>query len=135
MCCVACNKAETIKPYAYLSIKFIEDEENVLMERIEGSWLPEEKQAHLAAYGFKNERLTIDLPNLRQTGRYTDLSIKNIFYNDGVDFVPFRVDSGFIEITQMDAVQIGGRFSVTLEDEFNGVEHRTIIGNFVIYAR
>jgi hypothetical protein len=134
MCCAACTRTETIKPFAYLSIKFVEDEEYVLMERIECIWEPDKKEAHLTAYGFKNERLTIDLPDLKQTGRYTDLSIKNFFYTDGVDFMPVRVDSGFIDITQMDASQIGGSFSVTLEDEYNGVEHRTVTGNFVIYA-
>lgn len=135
VCCVACNKADIVKPYSYLSIKFIEDEDYVLMERIEGNWQPNEKQANLSAYGFKNERLTIYLPDLIQTGRYPNLTIKNIFYSDGVDFNPFKVDSGFLEITQMDSTQVGGTFKVVLEDEYNGVEHRTIIGNFIIYAR
>lgn len=58
-----------MKPYAHLSMKFIEDEDFELMERIEGSWLPNEKQASLNAYGFRNERLNIYLPCLTQTGR------------------------------------------------------------------
>jgi hypothetical protein len=135
VCCAACNKAETVKPYSYLSVKFVEDEDFVLMEHIEGTWLPNEKQASLNAYGFKNERLNIYLPGLRQTGRYPNLSIDNIFYTDGVDFVPFKVDSGFLEITQLDSSKVGGTFKVVLEDEFNGIEHRTIIGNFIINAR
>jgi len=135
LCCAACNNTEPVKPYAYLSVKFIEDEDFVLMERIEGSWHPEEKKATLNAYGFKNERLAICLPDLVKTGRYTNLSIDNIFYTDGVDFVPFRVDSGYLEITQMDSTKMGGTFKITLEDEFNGVEHRTIVGNFVINSR
>ncbi|WP_116984136.1 hypothetical protein [Emticicia sp. C21] len=124
-----------MKPYAYLSMKFIEDEDFVLMERIEGSWLPNKKQASLNAYGFKNERLSIYLPGLIQTGRYPNLTIKNIFYTDGADFNPIKVDSGFLEITQMDSIQIGGTFRVTLEDEYNGIDHRTVIGNFIIYTR
>lgn len=135
ICCTACEKAEMVKPYSYLSMKFIEDEDYVLMERIEGTWQPKEKQASLNAYGFKNERLTIYLPGLTQTGRYPNLTIKNIFYTDGVDFNPFKVDSGFLEITQLDSSKVGGTFKVILEDEYNGIEHRTIIGNFVINAQ
>lgn len=133
-CCVACEKTEPLKPYAYLSVKFVEDEEYVLMEHIEASWNFNEKEAHLAAYGFKNERLTIDLPALTRTGKFPDLSIRNIFYSDGVDFSPFRVESGDIDISEFDYSHVGGSFKVTLEDEFNGIEHRTIIGNFIIYA-
>ncbi|RFS15044.1 hypothetical protein D0T08_18370 [Emticicia sp. C21] len=135
VCCFACDTGEIMKPYAYLSMKFIEDEDFVLMERIEGSWLPNKKQASLNAYGFKNERLSIYLPGLIQTGRYPNLTIKNIFYTDGADFNPIKVDSGFLEITQMDSIQIGGTFRVTLEDEYNGIDHRTVIGNFIIYTR
>jgi hypothetical protein len=124
-----------VKPYAYLSVKFIEDEDYVLMERIECSWLPNEKQVSLIAYGFKNERFSIYLPGLIQTGRYPNLNIKNIFYTDGADFNPTKVDSGFLEITQMDSTHLGGTFRVVLEDEYNGIEHRTIVGNFVIYGR
>ncbi|GAB3506706.1 hypothetical protein GCM10027442_11220 [Emticicia fontis] len=124
-----------VKPYAYLSVKFIEDEDYVLMERIECSWLPDKKQASLNAYGFRNEHFSIYLPDLTQTGRYPNLAIKNIFYSDGSDFNPIKVDSGFLEITQMDSTRIGGTFKVILEDEYNGIEHRMIVGNFVIYGR
>ena len=130
--CAACNKAEMVKPYSYLSIKFIDDEEYVLMERVEGTWQPEQKQVSLNAFGYKNERLTIYLPDLIQTGRYPNLTIKNIFYTNGADFIPFRVDSGFLEITQLDASKVGGTFNVTLEKEYSGIEYRTITGDFVI---
>lgn len=133
--CIACHADEAIKPYAYLSMKFIEDEDYVLMERIECQWLPNEKQASLSAYGYKSEKFNIYLPGLMSTGKYPNLTIDNFFYTDGSDFVPFRVDSGYLEITQIDSSKVGGTFSVTLEDKFNGVEHRTIVGNFVINAR
>ncbi len=130
LCCIACQTDNIIKPYSYLNIKFIEDEDYIMLERIEGSW--ENEKAHLEAFGYKNEHFHLDLSPITVEGRFTDLSINNIYFNDGADFTPSRLDSGFIEISNVNATQVGGSFRVVLENHFNGIQQRTLEGKFLI---
>ncbi len=130
--CISCNQEEIPKPHSMIHVKFSEDEDYIFIERTEGSWNPDMKSAQLSAYGYKYERFSLNLPNLTKAGYYPNISLDNIFYTDGIDFVPFKLNSGFIEITNIDSLEVGGNFKVALEDDFNGIDHRTIVGTFLI---
>ena len=130
--CISCKKEGTVKPYSIVSVKFIEDEDYVFIETTEGSWDKIQKIAQLNATGYKNERFGLYLDNLLDTGYYPNPSIRNISYTDGYDFVPFKLNGGFIHISYIDSLIVKGDFKVTLEDNFNGAEIRTIIGTFFV---
>ncbi|MBX9732608.1 MAG: hypothetical protein K2X37_00990 [Chitinophagaceae bacterium] len=129
---ISCKKEGTTKPYSFVSVKFIEDEDYIFIETTEGSWNNNQKIAMLNATGYKNERFGLYLTNLRDTGNYLNPSINNISFTDGVDFIPFKLNSGFIHISYIDTLTIRGDFRVTFKDNFNGAEIRTIIGGFAI---
>jgi hypothetical protein len=130
--CISCKKDGTVKPYSFVSVKFIEDEDYIFIETTEGSWDKSQKIAMLNATGYKNERFGLYLANLTDTGNYLNPSINNISFTDGVDFVPFKLNGGFIHISYIDTLTVRGNFRVILEDNFNGTEIRTIIGGFAI---
>lgn len=130
--CISCKKDSIIKTYSIVSVKFIEDEEYVFIELTEGSWDNNQKLAQLNATGYKNERFGLYLDNLIDTGYYPNLSIRNISYTDGMDFLPFKLNGGYIHISYIDTLTVRGDFKVTLEDNFNGAEIRTIVGGFGI---
>lgn len=129
---ISCKKDAVVKPYSFVSVKFIDDEDYIFIETTEGSWDRNIKWAQLNATGYKNERFTLNLPNLTDTGDYPNPSIQNISYNDGFDFQPFKLKAGFIHISFIDSPSVRGDFRVSLEDDFNGAETRTVVGNFVI---
>lgn len=129
---ISCTKDAVVKPYSFVSVKFIDDEDYVFIETTEGSWDRNIKQAQLNATGYKNERFTLNLRNLTDTGNYPNPSIQNISYNDGFDFQPFKLKAGFIHIISVDSLSVRGDFRVSLEDDFNGAETRTIVGGFGI---
>lgn len=121
-----------IRPYSIVNVKFIEDEDYVFIEITEGSWDNNFKLAQLNATGYKNERFGLYLENLVDTGYYPNPSIRNISYDDGIDFLPFKLDGGYIHISYIDTLTVRGDFKVTLEDDFNGAQIRTIVGSFGI---
>lgn len=130
--CTACKKEGTLKPYSFVQVKFIEDEDYAFIETTEGNWDKNLKLAMLNATGYKNERFGLYLNNLTDTGNYLNPTINNISFTDGVDFIPFKLNNGFIHISHIDTLTVRGNFRVTLEDNFNGAEIRTIIGGFAI---
>lgn len=130
--CTSCKKEGVLKPYSTVSVKFIEDEDYVFIETTEGNWDKTQKLAMLNAAGYKHERFSLFLPVLNDTGYYPNPTIKNIFFTDGLDFIPFILNSGFIHVSFIDTLTVKGDFRVLLEDNFNGAEIRTIIGNFAI---
>lgn len=130
--CISCSKESVIKPYSVVNVKFIEDEDYVFIEITEGSWDKNVKLAQLNATGYKNERFGLYLENLIDTGYYPNPSIRNISYTDGMDFLPFKLDGGYIHISYIDTLTVRGDFKVTLEDNFNGADIRTIVGGFGI---
>ena len=130
--CISCTKDEIPKPYSFVLVKFIESEDYVFIETTEGSWNNNQKLAILNAAGYKFERFSLSLPNLTDTGNYPNPAIKNIFFTDGLDFIPFKLNNGFIHISYIDTLTVKGDFKVTLEDDFNGAETRTVVGEFAI---
>ena len=131
--CISCKKDGALKPYSIVSVKFIEDEDYVFIETTEGCWDKNIKLAPLNAAGYKIERFSLYLPSLTDTGNYPNPTIKNIYFTDGVDFLPFKLNNGFIHVSFIDTLTvIRGDFRVSLEDNFNGAEIRTIIGGFAI---
>lgn len=121
-----------VRPHSIVSAKFIVDEDFIFMETTEGSWDKIPKQAQLNATGYKNERFGLYLDNLTDTGFYPNPAIRNISYTDGLDFIPFKLNGGFIRISYIDSLTVRGDFKVTLEDNFNGAEIRTVVGGFGI---
>ena len=121
-----------VKPYSFVAVKFVEDEDYVFIETTRGNWDKNKKLAQLNATGYKNERFSLNLLNLTDTGNYPNPSIININYNDGLDFQPFKLKAGFIHINFVDSISVRGDFKVLLEDDFNGAETRTVVGGFAI---
>lgn len=130
--CISCKKDSVLRPYSVVNVKFIEDEEYVFMETVEGSYDKDLKLAQLNATGYKLERFGLYLNDLTDTGYYSNPSIRNISFTNGLDFLPYRLNSGYIHIIQIDSFSVRGDFKVTLEDDFNGAEIRTIVGGFGI---
>ena len=130
--CISCKKESGLRPYSVVNVKFIEDEDYVFIELTEGSWERNLKLAQLNATGYKNERFGLYLENLLDTGYYPNPSIANISYGDGMDFLPIRLLGGYIHVAHIDSLTVYGDFKVTLEDEFNGAQIRTIVGGFGI---
>jgi hypothetical protein len=133
--CISCKKDAVIKPYSFVAVKFVGDEDYVFIETTEGGWDKNQKLAQLNATGYKNERFSLNLTNLTDTGNYPNPSITNITYTDGLDFQPFKLNDGYIHISYLDSLSVRGDFSVSLEDNFNGAEIRRVIGNFGINVR
>ena len=138
ICCCAfaliasCKKDATRKPYTYINVRFVEHDEYIFMETVEGNWDINTKVANLTGVGYQFQRFLLYLPNLRDTGFFPNPTISNFSYNDGFDFMPFKVTGGFIRITQLDSVSVSGHFQITMQDDFNGAEIRTVIGEFGI---
>jgi len=109
------------------------DEEDIRMETVQGDWNFVSHTATITATGYKFESFFLNLPQIVNTGAYPNISIDNISLSDGLDFLPLRLTSGVITITHFDSVTVKGEFRVSLEDEFNGAENRTIVGGFSIY--
>jgi hypothetical protein len=128
----SCKKDLTIGPYSILSVRFIEDEEYIFIKTPEASWDFNGSTAKLYARGYKFEQFNLHLSALQTTGFYPTPTIQNISYTDGLDFIPFKVSGGFINITYLDSLTVKGIFQVSLEDNFNGAENRTITGGFGI---
>jgi hypothetical protein len=128
----SCKQDYSFKPYSIVSIKFVGDESDIPMETINSKWSYSLKVAEITATGYKFEQFQLYLPNVTDTGDYTNLSINNISFTDGVDFVPHKFQYGFIHINYIDSISVSGYFKVSLEDDFNGVETRAIEGAFGI---
>jgi hypothetical protein len=98
LCCISCKKNVVVKPYSFVAIKYIEEEDYVFIETTYGSWDKNQKLEQLNATWYKYERFSLNLPNLTDTGNYTTPSIINVNYNDGLDFQPFKLKAGFVNI-------------------------------------
>ncbi|MBC6490406.1 hypothetical protein ACFSQD_08785 [Flavihumibacter stibioxidans] len=102
------------------------------METVEGNWDINTKVANLTGVGYQNQRFLLYLPNLRDTGFYPNPTISNCSYNDGIDFMPFKITGGFIRIARFDSVSVSGNFQISMQDDFNGAVIRTVVGEFGI---
>lgn len=131
----SCNKERNVNPYTFVFVKFIEDEDFIFIETADGNWDSNTKLAQLTATGYNNERFRLSLPSLTDTGNYPAPSITNISFSNGVNFVPFKLNSGFIHVSSIDSLSVRGDFQVSLASDFNGSVNRTIIGNFGINVR
>lgn len=129
----ACTKEGEHRPYTLLNVKFLGDEEDIRMETVQGDWNFINHTATITATGYKFESFFLNLPQVLNTGIYQNISIDNISLSDGLDFLPLRLTDGSITITYLDSVTLRAEFRISLEDEFNGAENRTIVGGFSIY--
>ncbi len=128
----ACKQDYSFKPYSIVSVKFVGDESDIPMETINSKWFYSTKVVEIMASGYRFEQFQLYLPNVIETGNYSNIKINNISFTDGVDFVPYKLQSGFIHINHIDSVSVSGYFKISLEDDFNGAETRDIEGAFSI---
>lgn len=132
---LSCNKGKITSPYSLLSVKFSEDENFVYMETVEGIWNWSGKIAQLTATGYRNELFRLYLPDLTDTGNYHNPQIDNIYYSDGMDFLPSKLNSGYIHISHIDSLSVIGDFQVSLSGNSNGTIGRIVVGGFEISRR
>lgn len=132
---LSCNKENNTQPFSLLSVKFSDDENYVYMETTEGNFNRYKKIAQLTGTGYRNELFRLYLPNLTDTGNYPNPQIENIFYSDGVDFLPSKVNGGFIHISHIDTLSVIGDFQVSLSGDINGSVSRIVVGGFEINMR
>lgn len=131
-CFVSCKKAEKTTLYSFIQVKYIENEDYVLIETTEGDWNRNTKIARLTATGYNNERFNLFLPHLTDTGYYPAPATANISYADGAKFVSYQFNNGFIYISHIDSLSVMGKFQVSLASDFNGNRNRVIVGDFGI---
>ncbi len=131
---IACSK-QTSDPASYVSVKFAEEEEYVVMETVIGYWDSKSGVASLQATGYHFESFHLYLPNLTDTGNYKNASGDNIFFTKATDFIPSKLDDGFIHISFMDETFVKGTFNVLLEDSVHGAMKRMVTGEFGIYKQ
>lgn len=130
--CISCNKDTGIKPYSFIHVRFDYDIYPIEMENIRGAWNLNEQTATLSAYSYRNERFRLQLTSLNDTGYYPNPAINNIYFTDGLNFDPIALNSGYIHINHLDSNMVTGDFRISLHDEFNGSENKSIIGDFGI---
>ena len=130
--CTCCNKDDSIKRYSYLQVRFEYDVYPIPIERINGSWNYNSHTAELTATGYKNERFRLQLHAVVDTGNVQSPSISDIFFTDGLDFVPDSVNRGYVHIAYLDTTMISGDFKVSFHDDFNGTENKIVVGKFGI---
>ncbi len=128
----SCKQDYAFKPYSIISVKFVGDEADIPMETINSKWSYNTKVIETTASGYKFEQFQLYLSNVTHIGNYQNLTLNNISLTDGVDFVPYKLQSGFIHINHIDSVSVSGYFRISLEDDFNGAETREIEGAFGI---
>jgi hypothetical protein len=131
-CFASCKKAEKTTLYSFVQVKYIENEDYVLIETTEGDWNRNTKIARLTATGYNNERFNLLLPQLTDTGYYPAPAASNISYADGANFMSYKFNNGFIYISYIDSLSVMGKFQVSLASDFNGNQNRIIVGNFGI---
>lgn len=129
LCFCSCNK-EVIKPYSFVNVRYLENEDYIYMETVEGSM--ENNVAQLHGSGYNHEQFYLYLPSLKDTGNYANPTINNISFSDGLDFNANKFRDGFIHIGYIDSATVSGNFRVALDDDYNGAETRVIVGSFGI---
>ncbi len=130
----ACSKQQS-QPASYVSVKFAEEEDYVVMETVIGNWNSKSGIANLQATGYHYELFHLYLPNLTDTGNYKNASGENIFFTKATDFIPSKLDDGFIHISYKDETFVKGTFNVLLEDSVQGAKKRMVAGEFGIYRQ
>lgn len=128
----SCRKDISIHTYSVVNIRFWGEEDDIFKETIEGSWDNNTRLARMYALGYKFEEFHLYLSAKVDTGFYPNPTINNISFTDGLDFIPFKLSSGFIHIDYIDSLTIRGYFRMALDDDFNGSETKTIVGGFGI---
>jgi hypothetical protein len=129
----ACKKEGAGPQASYVSVRFQEEEDYVMMEIVEGSWDNKSGTATLNATGYHFEQFRLSLPHVSDTGNYKNPCGDNIFFTKSADFLPSKLDSGDIHISYVDEYFVKGDFTVLLEDSIHGQIKRMATGNFGIY--
>ena len=130
-CMASCKKQDPVRSSGYMYVGS-GDQELCPMGGVEGQWNRETHVGHISGEGAAYEHLELYLPDLRDTGRYPNVSIRNISYSDGADFTANALEGGTIHISRIDSSSVTGVFEVLLSDTRNGAETRVITGTFGI---
>lgn len=126
-----CSKESGFKPYAYLNVRQEGFEEDAKWETVSGTWIDSLKNADLTATGYYFGSCELHLQQISGTGAISPLTLKQFNYTDGVDLKPYAVD-GAITITELSDKAVKGKFTLYLQNNYNGVAGRKLTGDFGI---
>ncbi len=132
--CLSCSKDHTVNLQSGVTVKFLEDVYPVPIEQTDAQWDSQSGKATMVAQGYSHNAFVLSLDNVHDTGLIVHPTIKNIYYTDGLDFVPDSLHDGYIRIATISDKSITGEFRVALDDQFNGAETRVVVGGFSIYT-
>jgi hypothetical protein len=129
---VGCSKDASMREHSFLQVRFEDDMYPIDIEEMNATWSLHNQTAEMLATGYRFERFRLHLSAVHDTGNVVNPGIENIFFTDGLDFVPDSVNAGFIHISQLDSNRISGDFKVSMHDDFNGSENKIVVGQFRI---
>jgi hypothetical protein len=109
----SCAKEEA-KPLVQLSVQYLNTGAAVEWRHIEGIWNAPARDLFIDANGCQNEHFKLYLPAAKDTGTYTKVSIRNVYFSDAQE-IPPTAAKGSIKITHVDAFEIKGMFNATLK--------------------
>ena len=127
-----CRKQAPIKDGSFLDIVPEDEIYPVNFEKMYTTWNYQDHLATIQADGYHFEHFRLHLENVPDTGFYLNPGIQTISFSEGPDFIPDQTNQGFIHISRMDAGSISGDFIISLHNDFNEVENKTIRGKFRI---
>jgi hypothetical protein len=128
---ISCSKEGITKPYGFLNLRVEGYEEDIKWESISAKWIDTLGRADLEATSYYFDRCQIRLTNITAVGNINPLTLMRFYYTDGLDFQPNSI-SGTLTITEASDKAIRGTFNLYLDNNFNGVSGRRIIGDFGI---
>ncbi len=91
-------------------------------------------EIYIDAQGFNDERLSINLQNIKDTGTITPISISQFFFSDGLGFKPQQVQSGFIKIAERNPHRLSGTFVIYFPDNTVAAKLVKAEGSFHIFG-
>jgi len=129
-CLLSCSKEDTLKPYAILSVRV--DDIEIFFEFTDATWDTTSHTLSIQANSYYNEVFRLTITNITGTITLSPPSISQIYF-EGLDFVPHIVIAGELRITNVSYPEINEAFSVSMEDNFNGVDVKQISGGFTLH--
>ena len=126
----ACSKDGLPKTYVFLEINKLATGDNVLFENTTAIWDSAGGHAELNASGYNLEHFKLKLYNITRTGVLPSVTLENIYYFEGNEYVPTSIEVATIEITGISSSAITGNFLVTFLSNYD--LPYTISGRFEI---
>jgi hypothetical protein len=125
-----CSKDHVLRPYSYLYLRVEGHDEDIWWDAVTGQWTSNNGTLEMEGEGIYFDQFRLRLKDIIATGDVKNLTVKNIYYSDGLDFRPSAVESGYVRIVEMDSDNIRGQFRIYFENDYNNVTSKTVSGNF-----